>query len=183
LPINQGKSIGTEERYQKAYNLNKIWSKCWGSYVTGDRKKTIEKGYVFRAILKKVFFERGCFDPSYGYADDLTFYFKYGMRSDLADKAICYHRNPETLKEVYRQALWISGSYDNFLTKSIIKYILPFILILVSPVAIIALSIRKCYKNESFKYFFPFMLIFLSARYFGMIAGIFRKAYLGLNTR
>lgn len=183
-PIREGKTIGTEERYQKAMNLENIWSRCWGQYVTGDRKKTITEGLVFRAILRDVFFEKGGFDPSYGYADDQTFYFKYGMRSLIADDAICCHKNPETLKQVYKQSGWIGASMQNkMISLPVVNYIFPFLLIVISPVAIPLLALRKCYKNKDFSVFLPWMVVFMFARYFGTINGLFRKIYLGKNAR
>ena len=78
LPIREGKSIGTEERKQIASNTNNIWSKCWGAYA----KETLpNRGQIFRAIKKDIFLERGGFDPRYGYADDMTLFFKFFIQS------------------------------------------------------------------------------------------------------
>lgn len=181
-PITSKKGIGSEERVQMAANVHNIWSRCWGQY-TKDLRKNADKGYIFRAILRKEFEKMKGFDPKYGYADDLTFYFKYGVRSIFADKAICYHRNPETLKEVYKQSRWIGASLQNKLFKvPIISHLIPIIAIPLAPLAIPALSIRKCHKNNSFSLFFP-MLAFMTVRYFGAVAGIFRRVYLGNNIR
>lgn len=126
----------------------------------------------------------GGFDPKYGYADDLTFYFKYGLSSDLADNAICFHKNPDTLKAVYRQSKWIGASIRSKLfTLPAISHLAPIAMILLSPLAIPYLSIKKAYKNKDFKILFPWMFIFMTARYFGTISGIFRKTYLGKNVR
>lgn len=182
-PILRGETFGTEERFQRASNLNKIWSRCWGSYSRGYPNK-VKEGNVFRAILKKKFFEMGCFDPKYGYADDMTFYFKHGVKSQLVDGAVCYHKNPETLKEVYKQSRWIGASINNpFVRGEFVKYLVPWILIVLSPLAIILLSLKKCWQNKSFRLLFPWMLIFMGARYFGTINGLIRKIYLGKNVR
>ncbi|MFA6023167.1 MAG: glycosyltransferase family 2 protein [Candidatus Pacearchaeota archaeon] len=178
-PILEGKTIGTEEKTQRANNLDNIWSKCWGMYVKGY-PETRKKGNVFRAISKEKFIELGGFDSKYGYADDRTFYFKYGLVSDLVEGAICYHRNSETLKEVYKQSRWIGASYK-IAEIPIINYFIPLIMILISPIMIILMSIRKCYKLKKYSLFIPWMLIFMTARYFGAISGIIRKVYLGKN--
>ena len=92
--------------------------------------------------------------------------------------------NPETLKEVYKQSKWIGASINNFLLKiPLINYIIPPLLVLISPLIIPILSIKKSIENKNLGLFFPWMLIFMTVRYFGTIEGIFRKIYLGINVR
>lgn len=182
-PILEKRSIGTEERFQKAANLKKIWSRCWGTYTKGYPKKTL-KGNVFRAILKDKFLEWGGFNPKYGYADDLTFYFEKGIRSDIVDNAVCYHRNPENLREIYKQSSWIGASLNFKLLKiPVIREILIILSLISLPILIPYLSIKKCKENKNFSLIFPWMIIFITVRYFGSLSGIFRKEYLKKNTR
>lgn len=186
-PIFSGETIGTEDGRQRASNPDNIWSKCWGIYIVkGKRKKSKKRvtGNIFRAILKSEFKKMGGFDPKYGYADDMTFCFKYGIRSKIVDSAWCYHKNPETLKEVFKQSRWIGASLNNFFLKNkLLKHLtLPFLL-LVSPLAILFFSLKKCYKIKNFKLLLPWMFVFMIARYFGIIAGIYNKLYKGTNVR
>ncbi len=182
-PIREKSSIGAEERYQKASNLTNVWSRCWGQYTKGDRMNTEGKGLVFRAILASKFHEFGGFDPSYGYADDLTFYFKYGVKPDIADKAFCYHKNPASLREVYQQSRWIGASLTTPLIKiPVIRHLLPFLMVILTPISVPFLSVRKAYKVKAF-HLFPWMLVFMSARYFGTISGVYKKVYQETNTR
>ena len=62
-------------------------------------------------IKKEKFLELGSFDPKYGYADDQTFWHKYGIKPIVAKETTCYHRNPETLEETFKQARWIGASW------------------------------------------------------------------------
>lgn len=180
LKDKTGKIIGAEEELQIADNLDNIWARCWGKSVS-DPKKTQRK--IFRAIKKDKFFELGGFDARYGYADDQTFLFKYNLRPEIAKKAICYHKNPESLKETFKQSNWIGASLDNKLLKThVVKYFVPVFLLLLSPLAIPLLSIKRCHKNKDFV-IFPYMLVFVIARYFGLVNGIFRKVYLKKNVR
>lgn len=181
LPILHGKSIGTEERYQKASNLDKVWSRCWGSYVTGDRKNKDMKGIVFRAILKSKFFEMGGFDPKLGYADDLTFYFKHHVIPDLAENAICYHKNPSTPKEIYKQSVWIGKS--RFLYYSLLgkRMLFPFIALL-GVIALIPLSFYVFIKRILTRRFVPanigeifVLLAFSFIRVYGTFVGILKR--------
>lgn len=181
-PILKEGAIGTEEGLHLVNNLDSIWSRCWGKVLTADENR--KEDYIFRAIRKKDFMRMGGFDPKYGYADDKTFWFKYGVKSKVAKKAICYHKNPETLKDVYNQSRWIGSSVDNIWFKiPILRYFAPIFLIFLSPAAILFLSLKKCYRNKNFKIFLPYMLVFMTVRYFGSIKGIINSLYFSKNVR
>lgn len=190
-PIVEDDVIGTEEVYQLASNLDNVWSKCWGMYSKGPKeilksfkKGSVRYGHIFRAILKLEFEKMGGFDPSLGYADDQTFWIKYQIKPIVATNAKCYHKNPETLKDVYKQSRWIGASINNkTLEMPIVKHLAPILMIPMAPIAIPLLSIRKSYRNKDFKILIPWMLIFMTVRYFGTINGIFRKVYLNKNVR
>ncbi len=180
-PIEEGKEIGTEN-LQISNNPKNIWSRCWGLYLNNEpfKGEKGKRGMIFRAILKSKFKKMGGFDSKYGYADDLTFYFKYGLRPLAVFDAICYHKNPATLKEVYKQSKWIGASIRS---KWIQNKIAPFFLIVLSPIIVPLLSIKKCYENKSWSLLIPWMLIFMTVRYFGSIQGIINKNYFKKNVR
>ena len=174
-------AIGTENEIQSSNYKKNIWTRCAGKWSFDG---TYETRKIFRALRKDKFFEMGCFDPKYGYADDQTFFLKYGVNPKIAKGSICYHKNPETLRELYGQNRWMGASIDNFTFEvPIIKYFVPFLLILISPMMIPILSIRKSHKNNDWKNLFPWMFIFMAVRYFGTVSGIFRKIFLNKNMR
>ena len=187
-PIILDKALnGTTHSYEIATNVNNIWSKLWGR-IRVQRLPNQKEDYssdlvIFRAIKKVVFDKLGGFDQKYGYADDQTFWIKYKLLPYIAKGTVCYHKNPETLKEVYKQSIWIGASIENKILKfKILKFIAPLFLILFSPLIIIFLSIKKCYRNKYLK-LLPWMLIFISVRYFGTTQGIFNKIYLNKNIK
>ena len=178
--INEG-VIGTIDGTQIATNQDNIWSKCWGRYF---QERPWPYGWVFRAMLKKDFERLGGFDPRLGYADDRTFFIKYGIKSKRVKNAICYHKNAENLKEVYKQSRWIGSSINQKWIKiPVINIIILMLIIIALPIAIIPLALRKCHKIKNFRVFFPWMIIFITVRYLGTIAGIFRRIFLGKNIR
>ena len=62
---------------------------------------------------KKVLKEVGGFDPQYGFYDDWVLNMRIlekGYKILFMPKAIIWHREPENLKEVYRQARWMGRS-------------------------------------------------------------------------
>ena len=191
-PIQEGKHFGTTHGQEYANNLESSWARCWG-------KIRILKGHKnpknYRAILRSKFLKTKGFDPSWGYADDqsLTAQVGYAM---IADKAICYHKNPSTLKDTFRQMRWVGGSYSlkkmvkilaapfivytalliafwrNFLTAISLTLKLVLALYLLYMVySTIKASLRE--KDVTLLCLYP---IFNTVRIFGVLAGIARKA-------
>ncbi len=177
--LNNEKIIGTTHDNEIVKNTENIWSKCWGK-VRVD-KKGAKDVKIFRAIRKEKFLELGGFDSKYGYADDQTFWFKYKLKPTVAENTLCFHKNPENLKEVYRQSKWIGASIDKF-DLPFIKYFVPLLMYLISPITIILISVKKCYNNRNFNIFF-WMIIFITVRYFGTTSGLIRKFYFKKNFR
>ena len=186
-PIMEGKSMGTEEILQKAMNLDNSWSRCWGSYTKEYKVKMgeMKKGNVFRAILREKFFEMGGFDPKYGYADDITFYLKHGVKPDIVDGAFCYHKNPETLDQIWKQSRWIGASLPTrwkVFRTPIANLIALIVLYFLGIFAIPLLAIRKMIKLEEYSLFFHFFVFYIY-RYYGSLAGLFNYIVRGRNVR
>jgi glycosyltransferase involved in cell wall biosynthesis len=172
--------IGTEEKLQIADNLENIWSRCQGKLMSDPNDKDRR---IFRAIRKDKFIEMGGFDSKYGYSDDQTFFFKYKIRPYVVDGAICYHKNPETLNGVYKQSRWIGASHSYFWLKIPILNLISILLMLfLFPLFVVVFSIKKSYKNKDFSIFL-YMLIFITVKYFGTIAGYLRKVLWKRNYR
>ena len=158
-PIRAGKALGTFSKMEHVFNKENIWSRCWNINKKLPTDKMHPKNYpdkqpVFRAILKKEFEKAGGFKPI-GYIDDYTISENLGALAANAPGAIFYHRNPETLFEVYTQARWVGKSEykkrkirNEILMRviSIIRYSPPFTLL------------NGIYK--SFKYGLPQFIIF-----------------------
>lgn len=182
-PIERNKEvIGTTHDYEVAVNTDNRWARLWGKVrVSKAEAKSLK---IFRAIRRKVFLKLGGFDPKFGYADDQSLWIKHKISPKVANNTICYHRNPQTLKEVYKQSRWIGASIDNSLVQTKgLNYLIPIILYLISPVMIPLLSLNKARKNKDYKFFFPWMFIFMTSRYFGTIAGLINKIYFNQNIR
>lgn len=180
--INSREVIGTTHDYEIVLNTKNIWSRCWGKIrVSKEQAKDVK---IFRAIRKDKFLELGGFDSRYGYADDQTLWFKYKIKPEVARNSTCYHKNPETLRSVYKQSVWIGASIENVFTLTLIlKHILPIILFLIFPIAIPLLAIKRSFSLKELKILIPWMIIFISARYFGTIRGLIRKIYFEINVR
>lgn len=180
--LKDKKLIGTTHDYEIVPDIKNIWSRCWGKIrVSKEESKKIT---IFRAIRKSKFLELGGFDPKYGYADDQTFWYKYKIKPEPAKNTTCYHTNPTTLKNVFKQSRWIGASLENKMILTYpINYLIPFLMILISPIAIPVFALKKVIKNKDPAIFFPWMIIFMTARYLGTMGGLTRKIYLNINVR
>lgn len=109
-PIINGKSKGTFSKNEYVANWESVWARCWNINEGWEEKKRHPKDYpdkqkVFRAILKSEFDRVGGFTPG-GYTDDYSLSDKLGYEAGAVRGAFFYHKNPDTLKEVYLQAKW-----------------------------------------------------------------------------
>ena len=139
-PILDGKSIGTFSKNEFVTNKDNIWSICWNINRNLPADRMIGKNYpnsapVFRAILKDKFLKVGGFDTDGRYTDDWSLSRKLGIESTLALGAIYYHQNPNSPREIWKQARWIgknefiSGTLLRRL-KSVALYSIPFSIVI-----------------------------------------------------
>ncbi|MEM2961245.1 MAG: hypothetical protein QXU67_06535, partial [Candidatus Bathyarchaeia archaeon] len=107
-PILDEGAVGTDHAVEEVANLDNIWAYCWGKErIPRMRSESI----FFRAIERRTFLEAGGFDPSKGYFDDRTLYDKLQTQAKVSPKAMCYHHNPSSLREVFSQSIWQGESY------------------------------------------------------------------------
>jgi len=110
-PIMAGKTKGTFSRHEYVSNWDNPWAKCWNINQNWEDKRRHPKNYpdkqkVFRAIVKSEFDKVAGF-VSGDYTDDYSLFEKLGYMADSAPNAIFYHRNPDNLTEIFKQARWI----------------------------------------------------------------------------
>jgi len=138
-PIAGGKTIGTFSKNEFVNNAKNIWSRCWNINRNLPSTRMISKKYpdqapVFRAIQKAKFLQVAGFDTNGSYTDDWSLSRKLKVESTVAPGAIYYHANPDSLKQVWKQARWIGK--NEFISgtplrkiRSLILYSLPFSLL------------------------------------------------------
>ena len=167
-PIISGKSKGTFSKDEYVRNWDNIWARCYNLNEGWENKKRHPKNYpntqkVFRAILKSEFDKVNGFTAG-GYNDDWSLSKKLGYEATLAEKAIFFHKNPSTLKEIYNHAKWVGKrSYK----LGAIGYMVA--LIRSSIVVSLAVGILR-----STFYLLPAYLIFKLVYDFGVFIGILK---------
>lgn len=119
-PILDGKEIGTAHGQELVGNPeNRLAiARCINRIPHPEKRSG-----VYRAIKRKVFLESWWFDPSKGYFDDNLSKINHGKWALTVLDAICYHNNPESVKEIYKhsqrvgRSLLQSGEIKNYLKK------------------------------------------------------------------
>lgn len=165
-PILTNDTKGTFSKDEYVDNWNNVWARCWNVNEGWEEKKRHPKNYpnhqpVFRAILKSEFDRVWGFTPG-GYDDDWSLSNKLGYHAVVAPNAIFYHKNPESLAEIYKHAKWVGKRKYKF---GIIGYMVGMVRSLF-PVSLI-IGIYKSLSIFSFKF-----LIFKLVYDFGIFVGI-----------
>ncbi len=177
-PIEQDKAKGTFSREEYVSNWDNVWAKCWNFNNNLFTKRRLPDDYpdhqkVFRAILKIEFEKVSGFDEKAGYTDDWTLSDKLGYEAVAVPDAIFYHKNPETLGEVFAQARWVGKR----------SYKLGIIGVLVAllrsslPVSIL-IGLYKSIHNSELRFVF-FKLVYD----FGIFIGIFEMIATGKTSK
>lgn len=123
-PIGKNEIIGTFSKEEYLLNKENVWARFWNINLGRKPEKMHSDDYpetqnVFRAILKSEFDKIRGFETIVGYTDDWSLSRKLGKTAVNAPGAIFYHKNPESLKEVWIQARWFGK--NEFLTGSLIR--------------------------------------------------------------
>lgn len=176
-PILTNDTKGTFSKDEYVSNWNNVWARCWNINEGWEEKKRHPKNYpnhqpVFRAILRGEFDRVWGFTPG-GYDDDWSLSQKLGYQAVAAPNAIFYHKNPETLSEIYKHAKWVG--------KRKYKYgFLGYIVGIVRASLPISLLVG-IYK--SIKYLSPTFLIFKIVYDLGILTGIFELLISGKSSK
>lgn len=139
-PILDGKEIGTAHGQELVGNPeNKLAiARCINRIPHPEKRSG-----VYRAIKRDVFLWSGWFDPSKWYFDDNLSKINNGKWALTVFDAICYHNNPESIKEIYKhsqrvgRSLLQSGEIKNYLKKYRLRIML---LIIIAIIGIIFFS-------------------------------------------
>lgn len=119
--LKNSEVIGTESQSEYLANSENYWAKCWnigrftsvGNFSQEYKRSMVPNrdnhGGVFRAIRRKSFESVGGFDSGGDYSDDETLGKKLGVKSSLANDAIFFHYNPDSMSDVWRRAAWIGS--------------------------------------------------------------------------
>jgi len=110
-PIVVGKAKGTFSKEEFVSNWENVWARCWNINEGWEDRRRHPKNFpdhqpVFRAILTSEFESVGGFTPG-GYDDDWSLGKKLDYDAVSSPGAIFYHKNPSTLKEIFKHAKWV----------------------------------------------------------------------------
>jgi glycosyltransferase involved in cell wall biosynthesis len=112
-PIRNNECVGTFSLDERVANYENQWARLWSLHRGWQAGRMHPEKYpsfqnVFRAIKKEAFISVGGFDTNVGYTDDWTIAKKLGQLAIQVEGAIFYHRNPDSLAEIFSQAKWMA---------------------------------------------------------------------------
>lgn len=167
LPIEKGQSLGTFSKEEYVSNWDNNWAKCWNYMEGWENKKRHPKNYpseqkVFRAVKKSAFDKVGGFSKG-GYTDDYSLHQKLGTFATAAKGAVFYHRNPDSPKEIFSHAKWVSKRNYKFGYLGILYALLRS--------SFPASAIKGLYRALKHKclYCFPFQIVYDAGIFVGLI--------------
>ncbi len=176
-PIESGLSKGTFSKEELVSNWENIWARCWNINEGWQEKRRHPENFpdhqpVFRSILRSEFEKVGGFTPG-GYDDDWSLSKKLGYEAVNAKGVTFFHRNPSSLSEIFRHAMWVGkrkykmeiiGSFYALLRASL-------------PVSFI-IGIYKAVKSKT-----PQFLIFKIVYDLGIFIGIVKFLFTGNSSK
>jgi glycosyltransferase involved in cell wall biosynthesis len=112
LPILSKKAQATYPSKEFAINSNSL-AYCWNLNLGNKSKNRINMNdksinMTFRAIDRYTFFKLKGFKSKKGYFDDRLIYTKKII--NIPVNCICYHKNPDSISDIFYSARWIGRS-------------------------------------------------------------------------
>ena len=165
-PILKNEVKGTYSVRELVANWQSPLARCWNIQEGWADKLRFppsppKYGTDYRAILKSEFDRVGGFDDT-GYTDTWSLFNKLGVKP-LATQAACYHKNPDTLAAVYRQARWAAKRPYKHGSLGLL-----FALIRTSLPVSVCIGLYKSIRYQNLQFFF-FKLVFDFGRFVGIL--------------
>lgn len=112
-PVAAG-AVGSFHATEYVANTGARWARLWNLNqrlpLTRKHPPDVpDRQAVFRAVRRDAFLAAGGFVAG-GYDDDRSLAARLGTLAVVAPGAVCWHTNPQAVREVYRQARWIGAS-------------------------------------------------------------------------
>jgi glycosyltransferase involved in cell wall biosynthesis len=109
-PILRNGAVGSFTRDEFVSNVDNRWARYTNTSAGLPPNRRMpadhaDESRVFRAIRRDAFESVGGYDDV-GVGEDVTLARKLGTLAVRADGAVCWHRNPDRLREVFLSARW-----------------------------------------------------------------------------
>jgi GT2 family glycosyltransferase len=110
-PIAGGRTVGTFTREMYLANGRHRWARAYAAVRFSPPDRLLPADFpdrfgAFRAIRADAFARVGGFDDV-GYGEDMTVARKLGEQATVAQGAVLYHHNPDSLREIFENGRWV----------------------------------------------------------------------------
>jgi glycosyltransferase involved in cell wall biosynthesis len=115
-PIVQAEAVGTFSKEIYVGEPANAWSRAY-CYIRRIGYPRLlgpdfpDRWSNFRAIRRDAFLSVGGYD-NVGYGEDMTLAPKLGAEAIAVPRAVCWHFNPDSVKEIFENARWIARGHD-----------------------------------------------------------------------
>jgi len=179
-PIVTGQTIATCHWNERVANWDNPWARCQTWFISLPDKKrhslvVPEYERVYRAVRKDFFLDTGGFSEDEGRADDSSIARRTRVLSKIVSDAICYHRNFETPRETFVNAIWhgrnMVAKNHTFLRSILV------LLIYKNPILKILKGLRLALIKKEIR-MIPYSIIYTLGFVIGTLRAIFSGYYL-----
>jgi glycosyltransferase involved in cell wall biosynthesis len=179
-PIIKGKVIATCHWNETVANWDNPWARCqtWFHNFPDRRRQALtvpEHSGQYRAVRKDFFLHSGGLAEEEGYRADTSIARRTGVFAEIVENAICYHRNIENPRELFKEARW-HGRQVAFIKERRLRRCVATILIHRNPLVKIVNGIYlSIIKKESRMIFYS--IFYIIGFDLGIIDALFSKSY------
>lgn len=111
VPLVAGEAIATSHWDELVLDWENPWARCQTYYLglPERRRQPVDPPageHVYRAVRKDFLLAAGGMDEHAGRGDDSSVARRTGVLARIVRGAICYHKGPASLAEIYRDAVW-----------------------------------------------------------------------------
>jgi glycosyltransferase involved in cell wall biosynthesis len=179
-PIINGEAIATDHWNERVANWDNPWARCqtWFQKLPDRRRQTLtvpEHSGQYRAVRKDFFLNSGGLTEEEGYRADTSLARRTGVFAEIIKDAICYHRNIEGPRELFRETRW-HGRQVAFIKERRLRRCVATILIHRNPLVEIVNGIYLSIIKKEHRMIF-YSIFYIISFDLGIIDALFSKSY------
>lgn len=179
-PIINGEAVATDHWNERVGNWNNPWARCqtWFQKLPDKRRQAWtapEHSGQYRAVRKDFFLNSGGLTAEEGYRADTSLARRTGVFAGIVEDAICYHKNIEGPRELFREARW-HGRQVAFIKEQRFRRCVATVLIHRNPLLEIVRGIYLSIIKKEFRMIF-YSIFYLIGFDLGVINALYRRSY------
>jgi len=179
-PIINNEVIATDHWNERVANWDNPWarSQTWFNKLPDRRRQGLippEHSGQYRAVRKDFFLHSGGLTEEEGYRADTSIARRTGVFAEIVEDAICYHRNIENPRELFKEARW-HGRQVAFIKERRFRRCVATMFIHRNPLMEIVNGICLSIVKKEYRMIF-YSIFYIIGFDLGIIDALFSKSY------